>query len=103
EVLGAEVAGVALEEVARDRFGLLGITERDQRLGEADERPHLCRGVAQVAGELDALAKRLQRAIVVACVVDEQPAEQAERRGDFVKLAEVAPRRDRLLELRAPG
>ena len=103
EVLGARVVTRALEKLPRHRLGTVDVAERDEHLADADERPSLSRGVAELAAKLEALLERRQRTGVVAGVVDEGPAEGVEGRRKLVPVAELVPERDRLLELHSPA
>src|SRR5205823_1247959 len=87
------------EQLLRERLGALDVAQRDQHLADADERARLPGAVTELTAELAALLERLQRAGVVAGVVDEQPAERVERRGELARVAEVVPETDRVVEL----
>ena len=69
---------------------------------DADERACLAGSVGQLAAELEASLKRIEVAGVVSGVVDEEPAERVERRGELVSIAEIAPEIDPFGEERPP-
>ena len=85
EVLGARivVSPRELQQVVRQRLGALDLAEGDEHLADTDERVHLAAAVAEGAAEGEALLERRERRLVLARVVDQQPAEAVQRRGPF--------------------
>ena len=57
EVLGARIAARPLEQLARHRLRALDLAQRDEHLADADERARLAGRVAELAAELEALAR----------------------------------------------
>jgi hypothetical protein len=103
EVLRPRVATSPLEQLVGERLRAFRVTERDEHLGYADERASLAGSVTELLAECAALLEGLECTGIVARVVDEQPAEEVERRCKLASIAELAPERDRVGELLAAG
>ena len=101
EVLGARVAARPLEQLARERLGSLRPRRARRAPGRRRRARESRRGRRRARGGARGSRSNASSAAgVVSGVVDEEPAERVERRGELVSIAELAPELDRLVELR---
>ncbi len=84
-----------LEQLDRQRLGPLDLAECDEHLADADERARLASAVAEAAAEGETLLECGECTLVVAHVVDEQPAERIQSVCTLDVVAEGRPRGDR--------
>ena len=73
---GVVVCTGELEQLDRQRLGALDLAERDEHLADADERARLASAVGEAAAEGETLLECGECALLVAHVVDQQPAER---------------------------
>jgi hypothetical protein len=88
EVLGPRIAACPLEQLEGQTLRARDLAQCDEHLADADECTRLTSRVSKLTAKVEASLERLQRRLVLAGVVDEQPPERVERGGELVPIVE---------------